>query len=40
MDVEVQLKAKGIGNTLYHNPKDPMNKINFGTEYTYKTVPR
>ena len=40
MDVEVQLKAKGIGNTLYVNPKTPMTNIDFGTEYTYKTVPR
>jgi hydrocephalus-inducing protein len=38
MDVEVQLKAKGVGNTLY--TKVPMTNIDFGTEYTYKTVPR
>ncbi len=38
MDVEVQLRAKGIGNTLY--TKTPMNQIDFGTEYTHKTVPR
>lgn len=38
MDVEVQLRAKGIGNTLY--TKVPMNQIDFGTEYTHKTVPR
>ena len=37
MDVEVQLKAKGTGNTLY--TKD-MTSIDFGTEYTYKQVPR
>lgn len=38
MDVEVQLKAKGTGNTLF--TKVPMGTIDFGTEYTYKTVPR
>ena len=38
MDVEVQLRARGTGNTLY--TKVPMGVIDFGTEYTYKTVPR
>ena len=40
MDVEVQLRAKGVGSTLF--TKDPlkMTIIDFGTEYTYKTVPR
>jgi len=39
MDVEVQLKAKGTGNTLFIK-NNAMNNIDFGTEYTYKTVPR
>lgn len=38
MDVEVQLKAKGTGSTLA--TKVPMGTIDFGTEYTHKTVPR
>jgi len=38
MDVEVQLRARGVGNTLYTAVK--MEEIDFGTEYTYKTVPR
>jgi hydrocephalus-inducing protein len=38
MDVEVQLRARGTGSTLY--TKVPMHNIDFGTEYTYKTVPR
>jgi len=37
MDVEVQLKAKGTGNTLYSKIKE---SIDFGTEYTHKQVPR
>lgn len=47
VDVEVQLKARGVGSTLYckerveNQPKPdlPWN-IDFGTEYTYKHVPR
>ena len=38
MDVEVQLKAKGVGNTLF--TRVDMKQIDFGTEYTYKQVPR
>ena len=38
MDVEVQLKAKGTGSTLFTKVK--MEQIDFGTEYTHKTVPR
>ena len=38
MDVEVQLRAKGVGNTRY--TKVPLNQIDFGTEYTHKQVPR
>lgn len=38
MDVEVQLRARGSGNTL--TTKVPMGVVDFGTEYTYKTVPR
>lgn len=38
MDVEVQLKAKGIGHTLF--TREVMTNIDFGTEYTHKSVPR
>ena len=38
MDVEVQLRAKGVGNTLF--TKESMSVIDFGTEYTHKHVPR
>ena len=34
MDVEVQLKAKGAGHTLFTKVK--MESIDFGTEYTHK----
>jgi len=38
MEGEVQLRARGVGNTLY--TKVPMSTIDFGTEYTHKTVPK
>jgi len=37
-DLEVALKARGNGSTLYC--KEDLRQIDFGTEYTYKNVPR
>ena len=39
MEVEVQLKAKGWGNTLFVK-NDALTEVDFGTEYTHKTIPR
>jgi hydrocephalus-inducing protein len=36
MDLEVALRAKGIGSTLYC--KDNLNLIDFGTEYTFNNI--
>jgi len=36
VDLEVQLRAKGIGSTLYC--KDDLTVVNFGTEYTHKNI--
>ena len=45
MDLEVGLRAKGTGSTLFckdHKPEkqDDVWGIDFGTEYTHKNVPR
>ena len=38
MDLEVGLRAKGTGSTLYC--KEDLRNVDFGTEYTHKNVPR
>ena len=38
MDLEVGLRAKGNGSTLFC--KEDLRNIDFGTEYTHKNVPR
>ena len=38
MDLEVSLRAKGVGSTLFC--KEDLKNIDFGTEYTHKNVPR
>jgi hydrocephalus-inducing protein len=38
MDLEVNLKARGIGSTLFC--KQGLSTIDFGTEYTYKNIPK
>ena len=38
MDLEVGLRAKGTGSTLFC--KENLKEIDFGTEYTHKNVPR
>ena len=37
-DLEVALRAKGVGSTLYC--KEDLRNIHFGTEYTHKNVPK
>ena len=37
-DLEVALRAKGVGSTLYC--KEDLRNIDFGTEYTHKNVPK
>lgn len=34
-DVDVQLKAKGVGSTIFF--KDDLNDVNFGTLYTCRS---
>jgi hydrocephalus-inducing protein len=36
VDLEVALKAKGVGSTLFC--KDNLNLIDFGTEYTHNNI--
>ena len=36
VDLEVALKAKGVGSTLFC--KDNLNLIDFGTEYTHQNI--
>jgi hydrocephalus-inducing protein len=38
VDLEVVLRAKGVGSTLYC--KDNLNTIDFGTEYTFSNITR
>jgi hydrocephalus-inducing protein len=37
-DLEVTLKARGVGSTLFC--KQGLSTIDFGTEYTYKNIPK
>ncbi len=36
VDVDVQLKAKGVGSTIFF--KDDLNDVNFGVLYTCRSV--
>jgi hydrocephalus-inducing protein len=36
LDLEVSLKAKGVGSTLYC--RDNLNLVDFGTEYTHNNI--
>lgn len=36
MDLEVALRAKGVGSTLFC--KDNLNLVEFGTEYTHNNI--
>lgn len=39
VDLEVALRAKGIGHTLYcKNLSSPVSTVDFGTEYTHQNV--
>lgn len=38
MDLEVGLKARGVGSTLFC--KEGLSNIDFGVEYTHKNVPK
>jgi hydrocephalus-inducing protein len=38
MDLEVALKARGVGSTLFC--KEGLSNIDFGVEYTHKNVPK
>lgn len=37
MDIDVLLKARGTGHTIFC--KEDLNKINFGNKYTFRTEP-